>query len=86
MRASLLTLALFFVSSCALPFGIAKDCGIPGINADRECVELAFEKKWTAECKAEGYLKETTDRGSASLKTCIHRKRILSVWDEWLSE
>ena len=86
MRASLLTLTLFFVSSCALPFDIAKDCGIPGINANRECVELAFEKKWTAECKGEGYLNDPGDSEFASLKTCIHRKRILSVWDEWLSE
>ena len=86
MQASLLTLVLFLVSACALPFDIAKDCGIPGINADRECVELALEKKWTAECKVEGYLKEPSNIGFASLKTCIHRKRILSIWDEWLSK
>ena len=86
MRAILLTSTLIFSSACALPFDIAKDCGVPGINANRECVELAFEKKWNAECKLEGYLKEPRINEFASLKSCIHRKRILSVWDKWLSE
>ena len=86
MRAILLTSSLIFFSACALPLDIARDCGVPGINANRECVELAFEQKWTAECKLEGYLKEQSDNQFASLKTCIHRKRILSVWDKWLSE
>ena len=86
MRASLLTVVLLFASACALPLELAKDCGIPGINADRECVELAFEKKWKAECEAEGYLKKPGSNEVGALKTCMHRRRIISVWDEWLSE
>jgi len=85
MRVNFLFLNLLIVSACALPLDIAKDCGIPGIYANRECVELAFEKKWTSECKSEGYLKNQ-DSQFASLKECIHRKRILSVWDKWLSK
>ena len=93
MRIILFTLAIFFISACALPWDIATKCGIPGIHADREnqiptlkdCVELAFEKKWEKECKAEGFDNKPAPNEIGWLKSCVHKKRIMSVWDDWLS-
>jgi len=48
-------------------------------------VELAFEKKWEAECKSEGFDYKPAPNQIGWLKSCVHRKRIMSVWDEWLS-
>ena len=93
MRIILFTLTLFFVSACALPWNIATKCGIPGLHADREnqipnlkdCVELAFEEKWKAECIEEGFNNEPAPNQLTWLKSCVHKKRITSIWDSWLS-
>ena len=93
MRTILFILTVFFILACTLPLNIMAKCGIPGIHADREnqipnlkdCVELAFEQKWEAECKAEGFDYKPAPNQIGWLKSCVHRKRIMSVWDEWLS-
>ena len=86
IRTILLTFSIFFIAACALPLEIAKRCGIPGIYADKECIELAFEKKWTVECRLEGYGKFPTANQIGTLKKCVHKKRLQSVWNEWLSK
>lgn len=86
MRIIILTFCIFILTACALPIEIAARCGIPGIYADKECIELAFEEKWTAECRLEGYEKFPTAQKIGTLKKCVHKKRLKSIWNTWLSK